>query len=46
MSSEQISYEVLSMGAGDPDVLRYALHDALDALSYFISGIPNSSFQP
>ena len=35
VSREKLFYEVLSMGAGTPDVLRNALHDALDTLSYF-----------
>lgn len=46
VSSEKLFYEVLSMGAGTPDVLRYALHDALDTLSYFFREYPTLPSNP
>ena len=46
VSREKLFYEVLSMGASTLDVLRYALHDALDTLSYFFREYPTLPSNP
>ena len=47
VSREQLFYEVSALDeSSTPDVLRSALHDALDTLSYFFRAYPTLPSDP